>query len=272
MLAARARLKAWPDVDALFTSKNWLGVTKKRSPLSFQRVVDILQKNSAPAQVSGRGQRHGSDGGGRGSRCGWFLAGAAGVRRAGGGGGAEDRSGSEAQVSRHRHQRESPPNIRRVLRGSLRRLFLPLSTAQTYRDMKDRQLLVEYRKKVDRGSAEEIKIDMLLNNSVRRSATVNVVTTRLHPFYSSSAADPVEKLMRRRGFRDFYCEREGLASCLRQPEERPVGYRFTHQAKEQSLWLRPQSGEGGASFRCGVLSSFDFCLLKKKKIRKYENY
>ena len=54
-LAARAKLKAWSDVDALFTSRNWLGFTKKKSPLSFQRVVDILQKNSAPTQVRGRG-------------------------------------------------------------------------------------------------------------------------------------------------------------------------------------------------------------------------
>ncbi|KAK1874774.1 Spermatogenesis-defective protein 39 like [Dissostichus eleginoides] len=49
-LAARAKLKAWSDVDALFTCRNWLGFTKKKSPLSFQRVVDVLQKNSAPTQ------------------------------------------------------------------------------------------------------------------------------------------------------------------------------------------------------------------------------
>lgn len=53
-LAARANVKAWSDVDALFTSRNWLGFTRKKSPLSFQRVVDILQKNSAPTQVKGR--------------------------------------------------------------------------------------------------------------------------------------------------------------------------------------------------------------------------
>ncbi|XP_034055123.1 spermatogenesis-defective protein 39 homolog isoform X2 [Gymnodraco acuticeps] len=33
------------------TARNWLGFTKKKSPLSFQRVVDVLQKNSAPTQV-----------------------------------------------------------------------------------------------------------------------------------------------------------------------------------------------------------------------------
>ncbi|KAK1874772.1 Spermatogenesis-defective protein 39 like [Dissostichus eleginoides] len=83
-LAARAKLKAWSDVDALFTCRNWLGFTKKKSPLSFQRVVDVLQKNSAPTQ--------------------------------------------------------------------------------TYRDLKDRQQLLGYRGKVERGSAEERKIDELLTN------------------------------------------------------------------------------------------------------------
>lgn len=50
-LAARAEMRVWPDVDALFTSRKWLGLTRKKPPLSFQRVVDILQKNSAPTQV-----------------------------------------------------------------------------------------------------------------------------------------------------------------------------------------------------------------------------
>lgn len=50
-LATRAEMKAWSDVDALFTSRKWLGLTRKKPPLSFQRVVDILQKNSAPTQV-----------------------------------------------------------------------------------------------------------------------------------------------------------------------------------------------------------------------------
>ncbi|XP_048064288.1 spermatogenesis-defective protein 39 homolog [Megalobrama amblycephala] len=50
-LGARAKLKSWFDVDSLFNTKNWLGYTKKRSPVGFHRVVDILQKNSAPVQV-----------------------------------------------------------------------------------------------------------------------------------------------------------------------------------------------------------------------------
>lgn len=53
-LAARAQMGAWPDVDALFTSRNWLGFTRRKSPLGFQRVVDILHKHSAPTQVEGR--------------------------------------------------------------------------------------------------------------------------------------------------------------------------------------------------------------------------
>lgn len=51
-LGARAKLKSWFDVDSLFNTKNWLGYTKKRSPIGFHRVVDILQKNSAPVNVS----------------------------------------------------------------------------------------------------------------------------------------------------------------------------------------------------------------------------
>ncbi|XP_051955146.1 spermatogenesis-defective protein 39 homolog isoform X1 [Xyrauchen texanus] len=50
-LGARAKLKSWFDVDSLFNTKNWLGYTKKRSPIGFHRVVDILQKNNAPVQV-----------------------------------------------------------------------------------------------------------------------------------------------------------------------------------------------------------------------------
>ncbi|KAK0143997.1 Spermatogenesis-defective protein 39 [Merluccius polli] len=45
-LGARAKLKAWTDVDSLFTTRNWLGFTKKKSPVAFQRVLDILHKNN----------------------------------------------------------------------------------------------------------------------------------------------------------------------------------------------------------------------------------
>uniref|UniRef100_A0A3B3RUU7 Spermatogenesis-defective protein 39 homolog n=1 Tax=Paramormyrops kingsleyae TaxID=1676925 RepID=A0A3B3RUU7_9TELE len=51
VLGARAKLKEWFDVDRLFTAKNWFGYTKKKSPIGFHRVVDILQKNNAPVQV-----------------------------------------------------------------------------------------------------------------------------------------------------------------------------------------------------------------------------
>ncbi|XP_077366445.1 spermatogenesis-defective protein 39 homolog isoform X8 [Festucalex cinctus] len=50
-LSARAKQKSWSDVDALFASRSWLGLARKRSPLAFRTVVDILQRNSAPAQV-----------------------------------------------------------------------------------------------------------------------------------------------------------------------------------------------------------------------------
>ncbi|KAM4014574.1 LOW QUALITY PROTEIN: spermatogenesis-defective protein 39 homolog [Anomaloglossus baeobatrachus] len=50
-LAARAKLRSWTDVDALFTTKNWLGYTKKKAPVGFHRVVEILHKNGAPSQI-----------------------------------------------------------------------------------------------------------------------------------------------------------------------------------------------------------------------------
>uniref|UniRef100_A0A8P4FWN8 Spermatogenesis-defective protein 39 homolog n=2 Tax=Dicentrarchus labrax TaxID=13489 RepID=A0A8P4FWN8_DICLA len=113
-LAARAKLKAWSDVDALFTSRNWLGFTRKKSPLSFQRVVDILQKNSAPTQVL-------QD----------YVA-----------------LVDDAELRISLAQKHKCHDI----------------VINTYRDLKDRQLLLGYRGKVERGSAEERKIDELLNN------------------------------------------------------------------------------------------------------------
>lgn len=114
-LAARAKLKAWLDVDALFTSRNWLGFTKKKSPLSFQRVVDILQKNSAPTQVL-------QD----------YVA-----------------LVDDAELRISLAQKHKCHDI----------------VINTYRDLKDRQQLLGYRGKVERGSAEERKIDELLKNT-----------------------------------------------------------------------------------------------------------
>ncbi|XP_053192605.1 spermatogenesis-defective protein 39 homolog [Scomber japonicus] len=114
-LAARAKLKAWTDVDALFSSRNWLGFTRKKSPLSFQRVVDILNKNSAPTQV------------------------------------LQEYVGliGDADLRISLAQKHKCHDI----------------VINTYRDLKDRQLLLGYRGKVERGSAEERKINELLNNS-----------------------------------------------------------------------------------------------------------
>ncbi|KAA0708760.1 Spermatogenesis-defective protein 39 -like protein [Triplophysa tibetana] len=50
-LGARAKLRLWFDVDSLFNTKNWLGYTKKKSPIGFHKVVDILHKNNAPISV-----------------------------------------------------------------------------------------------------------------------------------------------------------------------------------------------------------------------------
>lgn len=54
------------------------------------------------------------------------------------------------------------------IRTALSPPCLCLRTNQTYRDTKDRQLLLGYRGKVERGSVEERKINELLNNPVRR--------------------------------------------------------------------------------------------------------
>ncbi|CAM9924356.1 unnamed protein product [Lampetra planeri] len=50
-LAARSKLKAWPDVDSLLTTKRWFGTLKKTAPIGFHRVVDIVSKNNAPPNV-----------------------------------------------------------------------------------------------------------------------------------------------------------------------------------------------------------------------------
>ncbi|TWW68420.1 Spermatogenesis-defective protein 39 -like protein, partial [Takifugu flavidus] len=113
-LAARAEMKAWPDVDALFTSRKWLGLTRKKPPLSFQRVVDILQKNSAPTQVL-------QD----------YVA-----------------MVEDAELRISLAQKHNCHDI----------------VINMYRDQKDRQQMIRYRGKVGRGSAEERKIDELLNN------------------------------------------------------------------------------------------------------------
>lgn len=112
-LAARAKLKAWLDVHGLFSSRSWLGFTRKKAPISFQRVVDILQRNSAPSQV---------------------LQDYIGL--------VDDPQLRISLASRHRcHD----------------------IVINTYRDMKDRQLLLAYRAKVERGSSAERKIDELLD-------------------------------------------------------------------------------------------------------------
>ncbi|XP_040920801.1 spermatogenesis-defective protein 39 homolog isoform X2 [Toxotes jaculatrix] len=113
-LAARAKLKAWADVDTLFTSRNWLGFTRKKSPLSFHRVVDILQKNSAPVQVLQE-----------------YV-------------GLVDDADLKISLAQKHKCHDIVINM--------------------YRDLKDRQLLLGYRGKVERGSVEERKINELLDN------------------------------------------------------------------------------------------------------------
>ncbi|NXK54900.1 SPE39 protein, partial [Chauna torquata] len=116
-LAARAKLRAWEDVDALFTTKNWLGYTKKKAPIGFHRVVEILQRNNAPVQVLQEYVRLVED--------------------------VETRLNLATKYKCHD------------------------VVIDTYRDLKDRIQLMAYKCKVERGSAEEEKINSILNNMVR---------------------------------------------------------------------------------------------------------
>ncbi|XP_075007528.1 spermatogenesis-defective protein 39 homolog isoform X2 [Calonectris borealis] len=113
-LAARAKLRAWDDVDALFTTKNWLGYTKKKAPIGFHRVVEILQRNNAPVQVLQEYVRLVED--------------------------VETRLNLATKYKCHD------------------------VVIETYRDLKDRIQLTAYKCKVERGSAEEEKINSILNN------------------------------------------------------------------------------------------------------------
>uniref|UniRef100_A0A8C9CBP2 Spermatogenesis-defective protein 39 homolog n=1 Tax=Phocoena sinus TaxID=42100 RepID=A0A8C9CBP2_PHOSS len=114
-LAARAKLRAWHDVDALFTTKNWLGYTKKRAPIGFHRVVEILHKNSAPVQILQEYVNLVED--------------------------VDTKLNLATKFKCHD------------------------VVIDTCRDLKDRQQLLVYRSKVDKGSAEEEKIDAILNSS-----------------------------------------------------------------------------------------------------------
>ncbi|NXA06144.1 SPE39 protein, partial [Sapayoa aenigma] len=118
-LAARAKLRAWVDVDALLTTKNWLGYTKKKAPIGFHRVVEILQRNNAPVQVLQEYVRLVED--------------------------VETRLNLATKYKCHD------------------------VVIETYRDLKDRIQLTAYKCKVERGSAEEEKINSILNNMVRNA-------------------------------------------------------------------------------------------------------
>ncbi|NXX86035.1 SPE39 protein, partial [Urocolius indicus] len=118
-LAARAKLRAWDDVDALFTTKNWLGYTKKKAPIGFHRVVEVLQRNNAPVQVLQEYVRLVED--------------------------VETRLNLATKYKCHD------------------------VAIETYRDLKDRIQLTAYKCKVERGSADEEKINSILNNAVRNT-------------------------------------------------------------------------------------------------------
>ncbi|XP_061610749.1 spermatogenesis-defective protein 39 homolog isoform X6 [Phyllopteryx taeniolatus] len=114
-LSARAKQKSWRDVDALFAGRSWLGFTRKKSPLAFQVVVDILHRNSAPVHVLQE-----------------YV-------------GLVDDADARMALA-HKHKCHD-------------------LVINTYRDFKDRRLLLGYRGKVEAGSAAERKIDELLDGS-----------------------------------------------------------------------------------------------------------
>ncbi|XP_068254203.1 spermatogenesis-defective protein 39 homolog isoform X2 [Nyctibius grandis] len=96
------------------TFKNWLGYTKKKAPIGFHRVVEILQRNNAPVQVLQEYVRLVED--------------------------VETRLNLATKYKCHD------------------------VVIETYRDLKDRIQLTAYKCKVERGSAEEEKINSILNN------------------------------------------------------------------------------------------------------------
>ncbi|XP_072296158.1 spermatogenesis-defective protein 39 homolog isoform X1 [Eucyclogobius newberryi] len=114
-LSALSKLRSWSAVDSLFQSRSWLGFSRKKSPLSFSRVVDVLHKNSAPTHVLAQ-----------------FVA--------------------LVEDSDHRLTLAQKHKCHDIV-------------INIFRDLKDRQNLVQYRTKVDQGSDEDRKIQDLLNNS-----------------------------------------------------------------------------------------------------------
>uniref|UniRef100_A0A8C4J4X8 Spermatogenesis-defective protein 39 homolog n=1 Tax=Dromaius novaehollandiae TaxID=8790 RepID=A0A8C4J4X8_DRONO len=100
---------------SIYGNPNWLGYTKKKAPIGFHRVVEILQRNNAPVQVLQEYVRLVED--------------------------VETRLNLATKYKCHD------------------------VVIDTYRDLKDRIQLAAYRCKVERGSAEEEKIDSILNNT-----------------------------------------------------------------------------------------------------------
>ncbi|XP_028296533.1 spermatogenesis-defective protein 39 homolog [Gouania willdenowi] len=114
-LAARSKLGAWLDVDTMFTNRKWFGFTKKKSPIGFHRVVDILHRSSAPSQVLQK-----------------YI------------GLVDDTERRISLAQRHKcHD----------------------VVINTYRELRDRQLLLGYRGRVEPGSEQEVTIDRLLGNT-----------------------------------------------------------------------------------------------------------
>ncbi|GAB1297671.1 Spermatogenesis-defective protein 39 homolog [Apodemus speciosus] len=114
-LAARAKLRAWNDVDALFTTKNWLGYTKKRAPMAS---IELWKSCTRTVPLS--------------------------------------------RILQEYVNLVEDVDTKLNLATKFKCHDVVIDT---YRDLKDRQQLLAYRSKVDKGSAEEEKIDATLSSS-----------------------------------------------------------------------------------------------------------
>ncbi|PIO22999.1 hypothetical protein AB205_0164930, partial [Aquarana catesbeiana] len=182
----------------------WLGYTKKKAPVGFHRVVEILHKNGAPVQVLQEYIRLVEDVETRISlgtkyKCHDVVIDVNDKHLEASGQDIFRKHPRKASLlfmplvttlfySCIYHYTESegtfssPTNLRKTFKIPEKLYILTalaaraklrawhdidaLFTTKTYKDLKDRQQLMVYRCKLDRGSPEEDKIDMILSNTV----------------------------------------------------------------------------------------------------------
>ncbi|XP_035826310.1 spermatogenesis-defective protein 39 homolog isoform X2 [Aplysia californica] len=50
-ISARAKVRHWKDIEIMLTTKGWFGGTKMKSVIGFDKIVNILHRNSAPPEI-----------------------------------------------------------------------------------------------------------------------------------------------------------------------------------------------------------------------------